>query len=40
MLSFIAACVGAVLLAVVGAVVLNHFQEPVSMAFATESVRL
>jgi len=40
MLSFVTACVAAVLLAVVGAVVLNHFQEPVSMAFATVGVRL
>ena len=40
MLSFVTACVAAVLLAVVGAVVLNHFQEPVSTAFATVGVRL
>jgi hypothetical protein len=39
-LSFVTACVAAVLLAVVGAVVLNHFQEPVSTAFATVGVRL
>jgi hypothetical protein len=40
MLSFVTACVAAVLLAGVGAVVLDHFQEPVSMAFATVGVRL
>jgi hypothetical protein len=40
MLSFVTACVAVVLLAGVGAVVLDHFQEPVSMAFATVGVRL
>jgi hypothetical protein len=40
MRSFIAACIVAVALAAVGAVVLNHMQEPVSVAFATVGVRL
>jgi hypothetical protein len=38
--SFIAACVAAVALAIVGALVLNHFQEPAGPAFSTEAVRL
>ncbi len=40
MRSFIAACVAAVVIAAIGAIVLNHFQEPVAVAFATQSVRL
>jgi hypothetical protein len=40
MRSFVAACIAAIVLAVVGAIVLNHAQEPVSVAFATASVRL
>jgi hypothetical protein len=40
MLSFVTACVAAIVLAVIGAVVLDHLQEPVSVAFATASVRL
>jgi len=40
MRSFICACVAAVVIAVVGAVVLNVYQEPVKEAFATESVRI
>jgi len=38
--SFITACIAAIVLAVLGAVVLDHIQEPVSTAFATASVRL
>lgn len=40
MRSFIAACVAAVVIAAIGAIALNFFQEPVSVAFATGSVRL
>ena len=40
MRSFIVACVAALIVATIGAVVLNSLQEPVSVAFATESVRL
>jgi len=40
MRSFILACVAAVIIAVAGAVGLNHLQEPVGVAFATSSVRL
>jgi hypothetical protein len=38
--SFIIACIAAIVIAVVGAVVLNRVQEPVSVAFSTEAVRL
>jgi hypothetical protein len=38
--SFIIACIAAIVIAVGGAVVLNHVQEPVSVAFSTEAVRL
>ncbi|HVZ53030.1 MAG TPA: hypothetical protein VG986_13750 [Pseudolabrys sp.] len=41
MKTFIIACVAAVLIAVVGAVVLSKYQEPVDEAFAnTTTVRL
>jgi hypothetical protein len=40
MRSFVAACIAAIVLAVIGAIVLDHVQEPVSIAFATGSVRL
>jgi hypothetical protein len=40
MRSFILACITAVVIAVVGAVVLNSIQEPVDVAFSTEGVRL
>lgn len=40
MRSFIFACVAAVVIAAIGATVLNIFQEPVKEAFATESVRV
>ena len=39
MRSFIAACIAAVLLAAVGALALNSVQEPVSVAFTTQSAR-
>ena len=37
---FVTACVAAIVLGVVGAIVLDHLQEPVSVAFSTASVRL
>jgi hypothetical protein len=40
MRSFVAACIAAIVFAVVGAVALNHMQEPVSVAFSTVGVRL
>jgi hypothetical protein len=40
MLSFVTACIAAIVLAVIGAVVLDHVQEPVSVAFTTAGVRL
>ena len=40
MRSFIGACVAAVLIAAVGAAILNFYQVPVQLAYATESVRI
>ena len=40
MLSFVSGCIAAILIAVVAAVALDHFQEPASVAFATSAVRL
>jgi hypothetical protein len=40
MRSFVAACIATIVLAVVGAVALNHMQEPASVAFSTANVRL
>ncbi len=40
MRTFIIACVAAVVVAAVGAIALSFVQEPVSVAFSTESVRL
>ena len=40
MRAFILACVAAVVIAAIGAVVLNSIQEPASAAFSTEGVRL
>jgi hypothetical protein len=37
---FVTACIAAIVLAVVGAIVLDHVQEPASEAFSTASVRL
>jgi hypothetical protein len=39
MLSFVTACIAAIVLAVIGAVVLDHVQVPVSAAFSTAGVR-
>ncbi|HEX3522825.1 MAG TPA: hypothetical protein VHT52_12145 [Stellaceae bacterium] len=38
--SFVTACIAAIVLAVISAVVLDHVQEPVSVAFTTAGVRL
>ncbi len=40
MKAFIVACAAAVIIAVIGAVVLNSVQEPVDKVFTTASVRL
>jgi hypothetical protein len=40
MKAFVVACVFAIALAAVGAMVLNRVQEPVQQAFATTGVRL
>jgi len=40
MRAFLLACVVAIILAAVSAMVLNHVQEPVQQAFATTGVRL
>ena len=40
MQSFVIACAAAVIIAALGAIALNILQEPASVAFATESVRL
>jgi hypothetical protein len=40
MRTFIFACVAAVVIATIGAVALNFFQEPVNVAFATVGVRV
>jgi hypothetical protein len=37
---FIAACIAAAVLATIGAFALSGVQEPVSVAFATQGVRL
>jgi hypothetical protein len=39
MRSFILACITAVLVAAVGAVVLDRLQEPVDVAFSTQGAR-
>jgi hypothetical protein len=40
MRSFLIACVAAIVLAVGGAIVLDHFQKPVATAFTTAGVRI
>jgi hypothetical protein len=37
---FISACVAAVLIAAIGAIILNLNQEPVELAYATDSARI
>jgi hypothetical protein len=39
MRSFILACIAAVIVAAIGAVALDRLQEPVAVAFSTESAR-
>jgi hypothetical protein len=39
MRSFLAGCIVAVVIAAIGAVALNLFQEPVNVAFSTEAAR-
>jgi hypothetical protein len=39
MRSFILACIAATAIAAIGAVVLEQFQEPVTVAFSTTSAR-
>jgi len=40
MKSFIAACVVAIVLAIIGDVALNSLQQPADAAFSTQAVRL
>lgn len=40
MQSFVLACVAAIVIAAIGVFVLNSLQEPVAVAFTTESVRV
>jgi hypothetical protein len=40
MRTFIVACIAAAVIAVCAVVVLNRFQEPVDVAFATSAVRI
>jgi hypothetical protein len=40
MRSFMVACIAAVVIAAIGALALNFFQEPAEVAFATSAVRL
>jgi hypothetical protein len=40
MKSFVVACVAAIVIAVGGAAVLDHYQEPSALKFKTTAVRL
>jgi hypothetical protein len=40
MRSFIFACIAAAAIAAIGATILNRVQEPVDVAFTTESARI
>jgi len=40
MRSFILACIAAVVIAAIGAVILNFIQGPADIAFTTESARI
>jgi len=40
MRSFIFACIAAVVIAAIGAIILNFIQEPADIAFTTESARI
>jgi len=40
MRSFIIACIAAAVIAAIGAIILNFVQQPVGIAFTTESARI
>lgn len=40
MKTFLIACATAIVIAIIGGIVLNSFQEPVDKAFSTTGVRL
>lgn len=40
MRTFIIACIAAVVIAAIAAIILNSIQEPVAVAFSTNEVRL
>jgi hypothetical protein len=40
MRSFVIACIAAVVIAAIGAIALDAFQQPASVAFTTEGARL
>jgi hypothetical protein len=40
MRSFIAACIAIIVIAIGGAILLDHYQEPVTAAFTTSGVRI
>ena len=40
MRSFVVACVAAVVIAIGGAAVLDHYQKPADVAFSTSGVRI
>lgn len=40
MSNFLGACIAAILIAALGATVLSFYQEPVHVAYATESARI
>jgi len=40
MYSFIGACIATVVIATIGATILDFYQEPVQVAYVTESVRI
>ena len=40
MRSFVVACIAALIIAALGAVVLNVYQTPAAVAFSTEAVRI
>ena len=40
MRSFVAACIATIVIAIGGAVVLDHYQKPAAVAFSTSGVRI
>ena len=40
MRSFVAACIAAIIIAIGGAVVLDHYQKPAAATFSTSGVRI